>query len=79
MRSGVLPGGLLLETGCWTQLGDATLYIPTHFTKCVSIIVNADITGGGVDGIPDVSSGFIKVTLNADGNGKILNYVAFGF
>lgn len=78
-RHAIVPGGLVVESGCWTQTSDATIYIPTQMATCVACVINTDSTEGiGFSTVPCVSSGYIKGTC-ADGSGKIINYVAFGF
>jgi len=76
MRAGVLPGGLLIEAGCWTQCVAAALNIPTNLTRLVCLVCGSE---GVADEVPAITDGVITGTLPADRTDKVLNYIAIGF
>jgi hypothetical protein len=80
MRAASLNGGLRLEAGCWTQLTDTSLNIPTQLTRIVSFVSDSGDYSCNLETIPDISTGGnIKGTLKNTGSGATINYIAVGW
>jgi hypothetical protein len=80
MRGGIVAGGLKIEAGCWTQLADTSLNIPTRLTEIFCFVSDSGDASAYLTTVPDVSSGGnIKGTLGNTGSGAIVNYIAIGY
>ena len=77
-RGASIPGGLRVESGCFTLSDTTDFKVPTHFTDVAAVIFSGDGTVSPTE-IPDVSGSFITCKTSGTPNGVVINYVAFGW
>ena len=78
MRSGVIPGGMRMESGCYTFSDATDLKLPSHFLDVVSVVINVDGTCQ-VIAAAEMSGSFIKASTSGTCESKVVNYIALGW
>lgn len=78
-RGAVIPGGLRIETGCWTQGSTTDISIPTQLTTVISYISETGDGSAQLTEQVEISNSFLTGTTNETTSGVVINYVAFGW
>ncbi len=78
-RAGTIPGGLRVETGCWTEGTDTSVAVPTQFVEVYSFVGDGTQAATEAYEVSIGSSGNRIVAQQTENTtGKFINYVALG-